>query len=110
MIRFINNLYITDDLKSKEDIIKWKMACGIGMTGIHFITIAASDNDWFDIYPAANFKQKGFRRRDLVIIGMAGSYNDALELVKVMVDECLEITKDVHSVRAYYEDYIKKNL
>ena len=86
------------------------MACGIGMTRLHFITVADNGRDLFDIYPAAVFKQKYFRKSDRVIIGVAGSYNSATELVERMINDCLQDRGNIFDVRTYYEDYVKEHI
>ncbi len=94
----------------KISTIKWKMACGIGMAGYHFITLSDNGNDLFDIYPAAVFKQKHFRRSDRVILGVADSMRSARRLISDMVMECLDNSGDINNIRGYYENYIKEHL
>ena len=91
-------------------VIKWKMACGIGMSGYHFITISDNSNDIFDIYPAAVFKQRHFRKSNRVILGIADSMKSARELVAGMIEECLISCGNLNNVRAYYEEYVKEHL
>ena len=110
MVRFVDKPYVSDSVRSRLSAIKWKMACGIGMTRLHFITLADSRNDLFDIYPAAVFKQKSMRRSDRVIIGIAGSYKAATELIEAMILECLKSRGDLFDIRAYYEDFIKEHI
>ena len=31
MVRFADNPYVSDKIRSKMSVIKWKMACGIGI-------------------------------------------------------------------------------
>ena len=87
MIRFVDNLYVSDKVRSRISVIKWKMACGIGMTGVHFITLSDNAGDLFDIYPAAVFKQKRIRKSDRVIIGVADSY-DSFSLLCAEKEVC----------------------
>lgn len=110
MVKFINDLYLSDDVKSKVSNIKWKTICGIGMTGVHFITLAVTGEDIFDIYPAANFKQKFFRKGNYVVLGIAGSYSSASKLIGEMVSSALNATGDINKVKEYYQDYIKEHL
>lgn len=110
MVRFVDRPYASEAVKSKISSIKWKTACGIGMTNVHFITLADSKSDLFDIYPAAVFKQKNIRKSDRVILGIAGDHKSAVGLIKEMICECLENNKDLSDVRGYYERYIKDHL
>ena len=87
MVRFVDRPYLTEKVTGKISSIKWKMACGIGMVGYHFITLSDNDKDIFDIYPAAVFKQKHFRKSDRIIIGVADSIDSARELTGNMIKE-----------------------
>ena len=86
MVRFVDRPYLTEKVTGKISSIKWKMACGIGMVGYHFITLSDNDKDIFDIYPAAVFKQKHFRKSDRIIIGVADSIDSARELTGNMIN------------------------
>ena len=110
MVRFVDKPYITDNVRPKFSTIKWKMACGIGMTGLHFITLADNGVDLFDIYPAAVFKQRSYRRSDRVILGIAHSHKAAIGLTEQMIMECLDNCKDLSDVRGYFEKYIKDHI
>ena len=107
MVSFVKDPYVTDRIRPKMSSIKWKMACGIGMTNIHFITLADNKNDLFDIYPAAVFKQKSIRKSDRVILGVAHSYNAATSLIETMIQDFLKEHDDMSALRAYYEDYVR---
>ncbi len=110
MVRFVDKPYVSGSVSSRLSTIKWRMACGIGMTRLHFITLADNKKDLFDIYPAAVFKQKSMRRSNRVIIGIAGSYKSATELIETMILECLQSRGDLLDIRAYYEDFVKEHI
>ncbi|MCR5686763.1 MAG: hypothetical protein K6G58_01855 [Lachnospiraceae bacterium] len=110
MVRFVDEPYVTGAVKPKMSSVRWKMACGIGMTRLHFITLAENGTDLFDIYPATVFKQKRIRREDRVIIGVAESSKSARELIEKMIRDCLENCGDLSDVRGYFEKYIKDHI
>ena len=110
MVRFVKEPYLSEAVKPKISSIKWKMACGIGMTRVHFITLSDNKNDLFDIYPAAVFKQKSLRRSDRVIIGVADSGDSAKELICSMVKDCLDARGGLNDIRGYFEGYIKEHM
>lgn len=103
MVSFAKDLYTSEEVTSKVSTIKWKMACGIGMINLFFITMSQSTTDLFDIYPAVVFKQRSFRKSNLKIIGIASSPADANSLVETMINECIRETGDVMKVREYFE-------
>ena len=110
MVRFVDRPYMTEKVGPKISSIKWKMACGIGMAGYHFITLSDNDKDIFDIYPAAVFKQKRFRKSDRIIIGVADNMDSARELAGSMIKECLDNSGNPSDIRGYFEKFIKENL
>ena len=103
MVRFAKTPYVSDKVRPKLSSIKWKMACGIGMTGLHFITLSDNQNDLFDIYPAYVFKQKSIRKSDRVIIGIADSSSCATELIEQMINDCMQNAGGLNDVRGYFE-------
>ncbi len=107
MVRFVDKPYVSKNVDFRLSSIKWKMACGIGMTNLHFITLSDNKKDLFDIYPAAVFKQKNIRKSNRVIIGIATSFKEATGLVEKMINECLSERGSIFEVRSYYEDFIK---
>ena len=110
MVRFVKNPYVSDRVRPKMSSIKWKMACGIGMTRLHFITLADNKKDLFDIYPAAVFKQKSIRKSDRIILGVAESYDSATVLIQTMIEDCLKERIEMSDIRSYYEDYVRDHL
>ncbi|MBR5357055.1 MAG: hypothetical protein IK121_09075 [Lachnospiraceae bacterium] len=110
MVRFVDEPYVTKKVRPKLSSVKWKMACGMGMTGLYFITLADSEKELFDIYPAPVFKQKRFRKSDRVIIGIAESTDSARGLIETMVNECLVSCGDPYGIRKYYENFIRDHL
>ncbi len=110
MVRFVDRPYASEAVRSKLSSIKWKMACGIGMTNVYFITLSDSKSDLFDIYPAPVFKQRKLRKSDRVILGIADDHNSAVSLIEQMIRDCLEEDNALRDVRGYFERYIKDHL
>lgn len=110
MIRFIDNLYCTKSVESKVSQIKWKTVCGIGMVSVYFITLSENGRDLFDIYSAAVFKERGFRKSNLVILGIAGSYEEATILVSDIISESIRSGTDIKNLRKEYEDYVARGI
>ena len=51
-----------------------------GLFNIYVIVVSAG-KDYFEMIPGHQFKQKAYPIKDLMIIGLAGSYDDAIDLV-----------------------------
>lgn len=108
MIRFCKNAYTTDSIRPKISVIKWKLAAGIGMTGISIITIAGNPKDVFDIYPIEQFKQRNMRKRKLWVIGIAESSGQANELASLMINDMHDVTGSYDNMRSYFIDFARK--
>lgn len=110
VVRFVDKLYVSDNIAPKVSSIKLKTISGIGMVGVYFITLAQSRNDIFDIYSASVFKQRGIRKSDAVIIGIADSYSGAIELTGKMISECIEGDINPLGIRQYFEQYVSEHI
>ena len=110
MVRLVDTPYASPAVRPKLSSIKWKLACGIGMARVYFITLADNKNDLFDIYPAAVFKQRTMRKSDRIIIGVAESHDSAKDIIESMICECLDKCGDLSDIRGYFERFVKEHL
>ena len=109
MVWFVDKPYITEKVRPRLSSIKWKTACGMGMTGIHFITLAENGTDLFDIYPPIEIKKRSYRKSNRVVIGIAHSRDAATELIEQMIKDCMGDT-GLSDVRGYFEQFIKDHV
>lgn len=77
---FYRPLLTSESLKKKEKKICRKLRLGIGMTNVYVIVLGSGSN-LFDIYHCAFFKPRFMRKRDLCIVGLADSRDQAVELL-----------------------------
>ncbi len=77
---FYRPLLVSESLKKKEKKIRRKLRLGIGMTNVFVIVLGAGSN-LFDIYHCAFFKPRFMRKRDICIVGLAGSRDEAVSLL-----------------------------
>ena len=105
MVRFCKNPYISDGLEGKMGRIKWKVAAGIGLTGVYFISLSSNSNDVFDIYSGVMLKLRQMRKSDMVIIGIAHNAEDANMLVAKMIEDCVSNTGSIENMRRYFASY-----
>lgn len=98
-------LYVSESAKAKEKKIIRKLKTGAGMLDIWLITEASNGVDVFDIISSGWLKQPAVRRNLPMIIGIAKGYDEAVELVRKIVEEaCTQTgTPDIKS-------YLKKRL
>ncbi len=106
MIRYSDNLYLTEYTKKKLSEIRIRLFTGAGMAGIWFILLSENGEDVFDIVPAFMFKQKYYRKLDHTIIGIAESSEAAFDLVQDIVEEHFRVTGTYMELRRDIEERV----
>lgn len=99
-MEFHKKLYTCDDLKKKKTKLKWELKFHLHKLDFYVIALA-NGNDMLEIFEAKLFQQKYFRMLPCYIVGFAGSYDSAIDLVQKILLECYETNHDY---------YIKKYL
>ena len=99
-MKFYKYLYIGDTIKNSSKT-KWKLKHHAGVS-VYVIT-TASGSDQLEIYHSAYLKQRYFRLHPPVIIGIASDYDEAVQIVIKITEECLEKTGDCN-----LKDYLKQ--
>ncbi|MCR5468573.1 MAG: hypothetical protein K6F37_06400 [Lachnospiraceae bacterium] len=74
------NLYVGESIKGKEKKIRRKIDLNAGMINVHVITLAKNRVDLFDIIPAWEIKLMRKHFNDLPIVGLAGDFDEAVEM------------------------------
>lgn len=85
-MRFYKYLYVGDGVKNPSRI-KRKLQLHAGVSV--YLIAAASGDDQLEIYHSALLKQRYYRKHPPVIIGLAGDYEEAVQLVVRITEECL---------------------
>lgn len=97
---FYKDLFVGESIRGKEKKICRKLKHGAGMLNVHVIALN-SGRDLFDIYHCAFFKQKALRKRPLCIIGLAGSYEEAVSMVTDMIRDIYQKEGNT-DIKAYF--------
>jgi len=85
--RFYKHLYVGNSIKN-ERLVKWKLKHGAGQFGIFVITESeGGEGNQLEIMHCAFLKQKYYLRHPIMVYGIAGSYEEALELLIKISDE-----------------------
>lgn len=90
-MKFYKYLYTCEKYKTKKDKICRKLKWNIGQLHVYVIALAQGE-DQLEIYHCALLKQKTFRRNPVFVVGIANGYGEAVELVRIIVQEILEKT------------------
>lgn len=103
MLNWYKNLYVGDTAKKKEKKIRRKINNGSGMIGVYVITLAANPANHLEIISSNYLLQKTLRKNCPMIVGIAEGYEEALELVREIVQEVWGQTGSAQ-IRAFLEN------
>lgn len=88
-MKFYKYLYVGDTIKSPSKV-KWKLKHHAGVQ-VYVIT-TAHGADQLEIFHSAYLQQRYFRYHPPVIVGIASDYNEAIQIIMKITQECLEYT------------------
>lgn len=97
-MKFYDRLYVGDSIEDPEKV-KWKLMHNAGQFSVYVIALAQSD-DQLDIFHCGLLKQRYYDRDNLFVVGLAGSREEAVELVVAMMEEVVEKTGEA-DIRGY---------
>ena len=101
MITFRRDLYVGDSaLKDKKRIVS-DIRHHVYSFGVYVIVPAANCRDIFDIIPTFMLSDRGYKGRDLKILGLAQGKREAMELCARMVGDVYEKTGGL-DIRAFF--------
>lgn len=92
---FSRQLYLGEGVKHPT-IIKHKLRAHKLSKGTYVLRIAENDSDCLEILQATYYLQPFAHREKNYIVGFASSYNEALELVRKMLQDCIDQTGGVN--------------
>ena len=90
-MRFHSKLYIGESIKHPNRV-KWKLRVGAGQLHVHVIVISHNQSNQLECFHNALLKQKVFRRQKLLVVGIAGDYTEAFDLIRQITEECVRET------------------
>ena len=102
MIRYYENLYLTDSTEKNLSKIKRKLKLGAGMTGLFVITLSDAPGDMFNIIHSSMFKIRRIRHADHFVIGLAESRRKANDIIVKIVAGHYERTGGYEGIRDYF--------
>ncbi len=91
MLRWQEGYRVGENVRKPEKI-KRRLDAGKYVHGIYLLTLSENPANIMDVIPADMLIQKSFCRICPPIIGMAGDKEEALEMVKNLVDEVYRAT------------------
>lgn len=91
-MRWYEHLYVGKKAKKKRHRIIGNIRSSRLFPGSYVITPASNGNNLLDIYPSAMLSVAYYKDSDLLILGIASDYFEALEVACMIVDELYQKT------------------
>lgn len=89
------DLYLGDSInENKLDKIIKKLEKKPLLSGVFLITVSRNASDQLDIFDARQLAQSYYKKHPPYVVGIAGSHDEAVELVERLVQECLRARGD----------------
>ena len=101
-MRYCNRLYLGQSAERYEKRIRARLDAGKTDTGHYLITLASNGTDMRDIIGTGFLVQPSLARHLPMIVGIARTKKEAIDMVVQMVDDCLRSRGDC-DLRAFFE-------
>lgn len=95
-MKFYKNLYVSDSLKKRQDKIVEKLNKGKGSLGCYVISLTENPSNQLEFYDSMFLFQKSYAKESLFVVGLAGCYEEALEIVKNIAEDTYEERQDAN--------------
>lgn len=92
MLDWYQNLYIGEGMKKKAQKAMTRIEKGKAAPGVYLLTLSAHPDNVLEIISAMYLMQEPLRRRCPKIVGIAWSYEEALELMQQILQDTYENT------------------
>jgi len=85
-----SKLYLSEGITGKKlDKIKKKLEKKPLLSGVFLIAVSENPSDQLNIFSARQLVQPYYEKNPPLIVGISESYDEALGMVELMVQECL---------------------
>ena len=95
-MKWYRKLYLGDNAKKEKYKVFGRIRKGRFQLDTYLITISHNPNNLLDIYSANVLKQPYFKKKSnlnrIYVVGLAKGYDEALEIVRVIIDEVYQQT------------------
>ncbi|MFQ9515140.1 MAG: hypothetical protein ACLRZ9_04850 [Eubacterium sp.] len=106
-MRWYDDLYVGYNLLDRKRQIMRKIKNGKVQFNKYVIALPFNDYDVLDIYPSNILIQKWYKDSDMVIVGIAEGMEEAMDMMQLIIMDCLNATGDV-KVKKYILEQMDK--
>lgn len=103
MIKWHERLYLDKSLQADAKEQMRRFDAGEGKRSLYLFTLAKNPAEQLDLYCGAMFRRAAAREKELTVVGMAGSREGALELLKEMALDVYRETGDCN-LRTFFRE------
>ena len=90
-LKFYEKLYLGESIsKKKLDKLKRKLEKKPLLANVYLIVPAVNPEEQLDIFDAKQLVQPFYKDTCFTVIGLAANYEEALQLIEQIVQECLK--------------------
>lgn len=107
-MKWYKDLYVGYNLLERKREVIRKIKWGKQQFNIFVITLPENNYDTLEIYPSHVLTQKYYKKSDIVILGICYGRDEALDMMKLIIDDCIADTGSV-DVRAYISGKMQEN-
>ncbi|MGN1266847.1 MAG: hypothetical protein ACI4UH_02805 [Dorea sp.] len=86
-MKFYRDLYLSDGLEKKREVIMKKLKAGKFHRGYQLIVLSANPKNHLEIFSSMLLLQSAFTKNGLFVIGITKDYEEALEFVEHLVEK-----------------------
>lgn len=94
-LKYAPNLYLGESIASEKlDKLKKRLDKKPLLANVYLITPARNPADQLDIFDARQLVQPHYKKEEFLVLGIASGYEEALQLIEQIAEECLESRGD----------------
>jgi len=101
-MRYYKNLYFGESIKEKKEEVLRKLEADAIMLQIYVITLARGNQNQLEFMKSLLWREEN-AKEDMLIVGLARGYEEALGVIEEITKEVYHATKDVN-IRQYICD------
>lgn len=95
-MRFYKHLYVSESMEKKKGKIIRRLKAGKFSLSCYVIALTENPANQLEFYDAAFLLQKNYKKDTLFVVGLAGCYEEALELVRQISEDTYKKRNDVN--------------
>lgn len=91
-VLWYRNLYTGEKADKHRKKIQWKLKHRVGTVRVFLLTMPTNENNSLDILNAAYLKQPYYRKKEIRVVGIAVTYEEATQVLLRIVEEVYKST------------------